>query len=204
MRTLRRCRCRACSATACCLCGSSTPSTSSAWTSLTNGVTSECGGAGVAGPWGSPAAHTQPTCLATTAWPPHCAAWPALPCPAPPWPRTPPADPCYLPTCVPTRLLRLVDEIVWVKMTVNRRMAKSHGFYLQHAKEVGRAGGRVGEGALSGQISGTGNGCMEMRAGRAAGSGACCLPACLPQRISVRPLCRRRITAGVPGGADRR
>lgn len=32
--------------------------------------------------------------------------------------------------------LRLVDEIVWVKMTVNRRMAKSHGFYLQHAKEV--------------------------------------------------------------------
>lgn len=34
------------------------------------------------------------------------------------------------PTC------RLVDEIVWVKMTVNRRLAKSHGFYLQHAKEV--------------------------------------------------------------------
>ena len=31
---------------------------------------------------------------------------------------------------------RLVDEIVWVKMTVNRRLAKSHGFYLQHAKEV--------------------------------------------------------------------
>ncbi|KAL4457611.1 hypothetical protein ABPG75_012476 [Micractinium tetrahymenae] len=30
----------------------------------------------------------------------------------------------------------LVDEIVWVKMTVNRRLAKSHGFYLQHAKEV--------------------------------------------------------------------
>lgn len=30
----------------------------------------------------------------------------------------------------------LVDEVVWVKMTVNRRMAKSHGFYLQHAKEV--------------------------------------------------------------------
>lgn len=25
---------------------------------------------------------------------------------------------------------------MWVKMTVNRRMAKSHGFYLQHAKEV--------------------------------------------------------------------
>lgn len=31
---------------------------------------------------------------------------------------------------------KLVDEIVWVKMTVNRRMAKSHGYYLQHAKEV--------------------------------------------------------------------
>ena len=29
-----------------------------------------------------------------------------------------------------------MDEIVWVKMTVNRRMAKSHGYYLQHAKEV--------------------------------------------------------------------
>ncbi len=33
-------------------------------------------------------------------------------------------------------LLRMVDEIVWVKMTVNRRLAKSHGYYLQHAKEV--------------------------------------------------------------------
>ncbi|GLI60997.1 hypothetical protein VaNZ11_003254, partial [Volvox africanus] len=31
---------------------------------------------------------------------------------------------------------RLVDEVVWVKMTVNRRLAKSHGYYLQHAKEV--------------------------------------------------------------------
>ena len=29
---------------------------------------------------------------------------------------------------------RLVDEIAWVKLTVNRRMAKSHGYYLQHAK----------------------------------------------------------------------
>ena len=37
----------------------------------------------------------------------------------------------------------LVDEITWVKQTVNRRLAKSHGFYLQHAKEtclVGRKG----------------------------------------------------------------
>ena len=30
----------------------------------------------------------------------------------------------------------LVDEIAWVKRTVNRRLAKSHGFYLQHAKET--------------------------------------------------------------------
>jgi mRNA (2'-O-methyladenosine-N6-)-methyltransferase len=29
-----------------------------------------------------------------------------------------------------------VDEIVWVKVTKTRRLAKSHGFYLQHAKEV--------------------------------------------------------------------
>lgn len=37
----------------------------------------------------------------------------------------------------------LVDEIAWVKQTVNRRLAKSHGFYLQHAKEtclVGKKG----------------------------------------------------------------
>ena len=36
----------------------------------------------------------------------------------------------------------LVDEVVWVKMTVNRRLAKSHGFYLQHAKEVCLVGRR--------------------------------------------------------------
>jgi len=30
----------------------------------------------------------------------------------------------------------LVDEVVWVKSTVNRRLAKSHGYYLQHAKET--------------------------------------------------------------------
>lgn len=36
-----------------------------------------------------------------------------------------------------------VDEIVWVKSTVNRRLAKGHGYYLQHAKEtclVGKKG----------------------------------------------------------------
>ena len=37
---------------------------------------------------------------------------------------------------MPLYACRLVDEIVWVKMTVNRRLAKSHGYYLQHAKEV--------------------------------------------------------------------
>lgn len=37
----------------------------------------------------------------------------------------------------------LVDNIAWVKATVNRRLAKGHGFYLQHAKEsclVGKKG----------------------------------------------------------------
>ncbi|KAJ1915372.1 hypothetical protein H4219_004357 [Mycoemilia scoparia] len=31
---------------------------------------------------------------------------------------------------------KYVDEITWVKQTVNRRMAKGHGYYLQHAKET--------------------------------------------------------------------
>lgn len=38
---------------------------------------------------------------------------------------------------------RFVDDVTWVKKTVNRRMAKGHGYYLQHAKEtclVGRKG----------------------------------------------------------------
>ena len=35
-----------------------------------------------------------------------------------------------------------VDEVVWVKVTNSRRMAKSHGFYLQHAKEVCLVGRR--------------------------------------------------------------
>ena len=30
----------------------------------------------------------------------------------------------------------LADEIVWVKQTVNGRIAKGHGYYLQHAKET--------------------------------------------------------------------
>ena len=31
---------------------------------------------------------------------------------------------------------RLVDEIVWVKQTVNGKINKGHGYYLQHAKET--------------------------------------------------------------------
>lgn len=31
---------------------------------------------------------------------------------------------------------RYVQEVVWVKRTVNRRLAKCHGYYLQHAKET--------------------------------------------------------------------
>ena len=30
----------------------------------------------------------------------------------------------------------LVDEIAWVKQTVNGKIAKGHGYYLQHAKET--------------------------------------------------------------------
>eukprot|EP01025_Chloroclados_australasicus_P006822 TRINITY_DN12175_c0_g2_i1.p1 TRINITY_DN12175_c0_g2~~TRINITY_DN12175_c0_g2_i1.p1 ORF type:complete len:275 (+),score=46.56 TRINITY_DN12175_c0_g2_i1:32-826(+) len=36
----------------------------------------------------------------------------------------------------------IVEEIVWVKVTVNQRLARSHGFYLQHAKEVCLVGKR--------------------------------------------------------------
>ena len=31
---------------------------------------------------------------------------------------------------------KLDDEIVWVKQTVNGKIAKGHGYYLQHAKET--------------------------------------------------------------------
>ena len=30
---------------------------------------------------------------------------------------------------------QLVNEITWIKKTVNGKIAKGHGFYLQHAKE---------------------------------------------------------------------
>jgi len=36
-----------------------------------------------------------------------------------------------------------VDDITWVKQTVNRRVAKGHGFYLQHAKETCLVGKKV-------------------------------------------------------------
>ncbi|KAI8914481.1 MT-A70-domain-containing protein [Gorgonomyces haynaldii] len=36
-----------------------------------------------------------------------------------------------------------VDDITWVKQTVNRRMAKGHGYYLQHAKETCLVGSDV-------------------------------------------------------------
>lgn len=31
---------------------------------------------------------------------------------------------------------KLVDELVWIKQTVNGKIAKGHGYYLQHAKET--------------------------------------------------------------------
>lgn len=31
---------------------------------------------------------------------------------------------------------RLVDELTWVKQTVTGKIAKGHGYYLQHAKET--------------------------------------------------------------------
>ncbi len=46
------------------------------------------------------------------------------------------------PNDLPPTSRRLIDEVVWVKMTVNRRLAKSHGYYLQHAKEVCLVGQR--------------------------------------------------------------
>lgn len=39
--------------------------------------------------------------------------------------------------------VRYVDDITWVKQTVNRRMAKGHGYYLQHAKETCLVGKKV-------------------------------------------------------------
>ena len=36
-----------------------------------------------------------------------------------------------------------MDDISWVKTTVNRRLAKGHGFYLQHAKETCLVGVKV-------------------------------------------------------------
>ena len=38
---------------------------------------------------------------------------------------------------------KLVDELTWVKKTVNGKIAKGHGFYLQHAKETCLIGVKV-------------------------------------------------------------
>jgi MT-A70 len=53
----------------------------------------------------------------------------------------------YLSSANVTVRCRLVDEIVWVKCTQHGKLARSHGYYLQHAKEVclvGRRGGATG------------------------------------------------------------
>ncbi|PVU94166.1 hypothetical protein BB559_003064 [Furculomyces boomerangus] len=42
-----------------------------------------------------------------------------------------------------------VDDITWVKQTVNRRMAKGHGYYLQHAKETCLVGVKKRSGVVS-------------------------------------------------------
>lgn len=67
----------------------------------------------------------------------------------------------------PRSLSRLVDEVVWVKMTVNRRLAKSHGFYLQHAKEVRRRRQQreLLMGELARWLGGAPCGAVECRAG---------------------------------------
>ena len=31
---------------------------------------------------------------------------------------------------------KVVDSLAWVKSTINEKIAKGHGFYLQHAKET--------------------------------------------------------------------
>ena len=59
-----------------------------------------------------------------------------------------------------------IDEIVWVKSTVNRRLAKGHGYFLQHAKEsclVGKKGQlRMGSGANEDDDSSGGGYCTSV------------------------------------------
>lgn len=40
-------------------------------------------------------------------------------------------------------LFRYLMDIAWVKRTVNRKLAKCHGYYLQHAKETCLVGIKV-------------------------------------------------------------
>lgn len=42
----------------------------------------------------------------------------------------------YTQECHDAVMLSFVDEIAWVKCNRSKRMAKSHGFYLQHSKET--------------------------------------------------------------------
>jgi mRNA (2'-O-methyladenosine-N6-)-methyltransferase len=46
---------------------------------------------------------------------------------------------------------KLVDSITWVKKTVNGKIAKGHGYYLQHAKETCLIGVK---GDITGKIRG--------------------------------------------------
>lgn len=57
----------------------------------------------------------------------------------------------------PCSLLSLVDEIVWVKCTVNRRLAKSHGYYLQHAKELCLVARKRGTAPPQGSVASVGS-----------------------------------------------
>lgn len=50
----------------------------------------------------------------------------------------------------------LVDEIAWVKQTVNGKIAKGHGYYLQHAKEtclIGAKGSALKSGHKSSHLN---------------------------------------------------
>jgi mRNA (2'-O-methyladenosine-N6-)-methyltransferase len=60
----------------------------------------------------------------------------------------------------------LEDHVAWRKLTVNRRTANSHGFYLQHAKEVCLVARRRGAAGAAGDAG-------EAAAANAAGGVAC-------------------------------
>lgn len=70
----------------------------------------------------------------------------------------------------------VVDEIVWCKMTVNWRLAKSHGYYLQHAKEVCASLHTV-------QVS-----AMHVHLHRTSHALICCTRVCAPDERSNAPV----------------